>query len=88
MQTIIVRHKVGDIDAWLAGHQDRVDIFGPLSTGFRTFQDMNDPHSVVLVIETDDLEALAKAINDPVHDEAKARHTVLEPIIVSTEINP
>ena len=56
MQTIIARHKVGDINEWLKGHQDRVDLFVTVSSGFRTFQDTNDPASVVVIIETDNLE--------------------------------
>lgn len=87
MATIIARHKVGDINAWLQGHQDRLELFAPISSGFRTFQDMNDPNSVVLIIETDNLEKLASVINDPVHDEIKAKHTVLEPITISTELS-
>ena len=87
MPTIIGRHKVGDINAWLAGHQDRLKLFAPVSSGFRTFQDMDDPSSVVLIIETDDVEKLASVINDPIHDEVKARHTVIEPVIISTELS-
>ena len=83
MPTIITRHKVGDINAWLAGNQDRLDLFGPVSSGFRTFQDMDDPNSIVLIVETDDLEKLASVINDPIHDPRKARHPVLEPITIS-----
>ena len=43
MPTIIARHKVGDINTWLGGHQDRLELFAPVSSGFRTFQDMDDP---------------------------------------------
>lgn len=77
MATIIGRHKVGDINVWLAGHQDRLQLFAPVSSGFRTFQDMNDPNSVVLIIETDDVEKLASVINDPANAEVKARHMVI-----------
>lgn len=87
MPTIISRHKVGDINKWLEGHQDRLDLIGPASTGFRTFQDMDDPNSVVLIIDTDDVEKLAAIINDPVNDEFKAKHTVIPPIIISTELS-
>lgn len=87
MSTFIARHKVGDINAWLAGHQDRLDLFAPVSSGFRTFQDLGDPNSVVLIVETDDLEKLATVINDPKNDAVKERHTVLEPITISTELS-
>jgi hypothetical protein len=86
MQTIIVRHKVGNIDAWLAGHQDRVELLAPVSAGFRTFQDAGDPNSVVLVIETDDLDAFTDTVSDPALDALKAKHTVIEPIVISTEV--
>ena len=88
MQTIIARHKVGDINEWLKGHQDRVDLFAPVSSGFRTFQDTNDPASVVVIIETDNVEKLAAVINDPANAAVKAKHTVLEPITISVEIKP
>ena len=51
MPTIVARHKVKDIDAWLKGHQDRVNLFAPAVTSFKTFQDTDDQNSVVLVIE-------------------------------------
>jgi hypothetical protein len=86
MPTIIARHKVGDIDKWLRGHQDRVKIFEPYITGFKTYQDMDDPKSVVLVIETNDVEKLGAVMNDPAHAETKARHTVIEPITISMPV--
>ena len=87
MPTIIARHKVGDINTRLGGHQDRLELFAPVSSGFRTFQDMDDPNSVVIIVETDNVEKLASVINDPANDEVKARHTVLEPITISTELS-
>lgn len=87
MQTIIVRHKVGDINKWLEGHQDRVELLAPVSSGFRTFQDASDSNSVVLIIETDDLEAFTNTVTNPALDEVKAKHTVIEPIIISTELS-
>jgi hypothetical protein len=86
MQTIIVGHKVSDIDTWLAGHQDRVELLAPVSSAFRTFQDTSDANSIVMVIGTDDLEAFTNIVNDPALDELKARHTVLQPITISTEV--
>lgn len=87
MATIVVRHKVGDIDTWLKGHEDRVAIFAPAVSGFKTFQDADDPTSVVLVVEVTDLELLGSIINDPKNAELKARHTVLEPIIMSMPVD-
>ena len=87
MPTIVARHKVGDIDAWLKGHQDRVELFGPAVSSFKTYQDTDDPKSVVLVVEVTDMEKLAAIIQDPKNDAVKARHTVLEPIIMSMPVD-
>ena len=88
-QTIVVRHKVRDINAWLNGHQDRVKIFAPAISGFKTFQDTDDPKSVVLVVEVTDMEKLTAIMKNTkiMEDIAKARHTVLEPIIMSMPVD-
>jgi hypothetical protein len=86
MPTIVLRHKVGNIDTWLKGHQDRVDIFAPAISSFKTFQDTDNPNSVVLVLEVTDLELLGAMVNDPKNQEVKDLHTVIEPIIMSMEV--
>ena len=86
MATIVARHKVGDFDAWLKGHQDRVELFAPAVSGFQTYQDADDPKSVVLVIEVTDMAKLAEIINSPANNAVKAKHTVLEPIIMSMPV--
>lgn len=87
MPTIVVRHKVGDIDAWLKGHQERADLFAPAISSFKTFQDTDDPKSVVLVLEVSDPEKIASIIQDPQYDQVKSKHTVLEPIITSMPVD-
>ena len=87
MATIVIRHKVSDIDAWLKGHQERVALFAPAVTGFKTFQDTDDPNSVVLIVEVTDMEKLAAIINDSNNQDIKDRHTVLEPIIMSMQVD-
>ena len=86
MPTVIVRHKVGDFETWLKGHEDRVKIFAPAVSGFETFQDQDDPKSVVLVLEVTDMEKLGSIMTDPNVQEAKDRHTVLEPILLSMPV--
>ena len=87
MATVVTRHKVGDINAWIKGHQERLEIFAPAMTSYKAFQDVDDPNSVVLVIETTNLELLGAIINDPKNKALKDKHTVLEPITMSMEIN-
>ena len=86
MPTVIVRHKVGDFDTWLKGHEDRVNLFAPAVSSFKTFQDQDDPKSVVLVLEVTDMEKLGAIMTDPNVQEAKDRHTVLEPILLSMPV--
>lgn len=86
MPTVVVTHKVGDFKTWLQGHEDRVKLFAPAVSGFKTFQDTNDPNSVSLVLEVTDMAKLGAIINDPKNQEVKDRHTVKEPILVSMPV--
>ncbi|HZK95876.1 MAG TPA: hypothetical protein VFC67_16875 [Prolixibacteraceae bacterium] len=86
MPTIVARHKVGDIEAWLKGHKERKEIFAPAVSGFTTFQDTDDPKSVVLVLEVTDMEMLAEIIHGPKNAGLKVKHTVLEPIVMSMPV--
>jgi len=89
MPTVVVRHRVGNIDTWLKGHQDRVELFSKFASGFETFQDTNDPNSVVLVAEVFDFDAMQAVMsNQEVMEKiAREKHTVLDPIIVSLPVN-
>jgi hypothetical protein len=58
MPTVVVRHKVGDFKTWLKGHEDRVRLFAPAVSSFKTFQDQDDPKSVLMVLEVTDMESL------------------------------
>ena len=86
MSALVVRHKVGDFDTWLKGHQDRVELFAPAVSGFQTFQDKDDPESVCIVMEVTDMDKLVAIINDPKNKEVKERHTVKDPIIISVPV--
>lgn len=89
MSTVVVRHKVGDFDTWLEGHQDRVELFSKFSSGFQTFQDTDDPNSVVLVAEVFDFDEMESLLSNPEIMEkiAKEKHTVLEPVTVSMPVS-
>lgn len=87
MPTIVARHKVGDIDTWLKGHKEREEVFAPAVSGFKTFQDADDPKSVVLVLEVTNMELLVEIVTSPKNAGLKVKHTVLEPIIMSMPVN-
>ena len=88
MPTIIVRHKVGNFDTWMKGHQDRVDLFSKFASGFQTFRDTDDPNSIVLVADVFDMDGMqALMSNSEVMEKvAKEKHTVIEPITVSMPV--
>ena len=86
MPTVVARHKVGDFGAWLKGHEDRVRLFAPAVSSFKTFQDQNDPKSVVMVLEVTNMDKLMAIMTDTKLQEAKDRHTVKEPIVISVPV--
>ncbi|MGC1203597.1 MAG: hypothetical protein WA839_01765 [Flavobacteriaceae bacterium] len=86
-QTIVTRHKVGNIDTWLKGHQDRLDVFASAISNLKTFQDTDNPNSVVMIIEVTDMDKFGAILNDPSLKALKDKHTVLEPITVSMQVD-
>ncbi|HEY8780060.1 MAG TPA: hypothetical protein VIM16_00435 [Mucilaginibacter sp.] len=86
MATIVARHKVGDFATWLKGHEERARLLAPAISSFQTFQDTDDPNSIVLVGEVKDMGKLDEIMNSKESLEAQDRHTVLRPIIVSMQV--
>ncbi len=86
MPTLIVRHKVGDFGTWLKGHKEREQLFSSAVSSFKTFQDQDDPKSIVMVLEVTDMQKLGSIMNDPKLQGAKDRHTVKDPIVLSTQV--
>ena len=86
MPTVVIRHKVGDFDTWIKGHQDRVDLFGPAMSGLQEFQDTDDPNSVVIVVEVTDMDKLNEMMQDPEVKKKKDAHTVIDPLVISMPV--
>ncbi len=87
MTTVVGRHKVGDFDTWLKGHQDRVDVFAPAVSSFKTFRDTDDPNAIVIIFEVTDMEKLQSILADPSTQALKDKHTVLEPVTISVQVD-
>ena len=77
---------MGDFKTWLEGHEDRVKIFAPAVSGFKTFQDADDPNSIALVMEVTDMEKFGAIMNDPAIQPFKDKHTVIEPVTISMQV--
>ncbi len=86
-KTVVTRHKVGDFNTWLKGHQDRLDLFGPAMSDLKTFQDADNPNSVVLIMEVTNMDKFKAILNDPSTEVLKTKHTVLDPITVSMQVD-
>jgi hypothetical protein len=86
MPTVVIRHKVGDFNTWIKGHQERMDLFGPVMSGLQEFQDTDDPNSVVLVIEVTDMDKLNEMMQDPEVQKKKEAHTVIDPLVISMPV--
>jgi quinol monooxygenase YgiN len=86
MPTVVVRHNVGNFETWLKGHEERARLFAPAVSSFKTFQDQDNPKSIVMVLEVTDMEKLGAIMNDPNIQEAKDRHTVKDPILLSIQV--
>ena len=79
---------MGDFNTWLKGHPDRVDLFSKFASGFQTFQDTDDPNSVLIVAEVFDMDAMQTLMSNTevMEKVAKEKHTVREPITVSMPV--
>lgn len=86
MKTIVLRHRVGDFNTWIRAHQGRVEAFSSSVSSFRTFQDADDPNSVLLILEVKDMDKFNAMFSDPMIAEAKKQHTVIDPILMSNEV--
>ena len=86
MPTVIAYHEVKDTQHWLASPK-REEVFGPLGvTNIRTFVNQENPKRVGLLMEVDDVEALAKAMETPeVVDAANQDTVLLDTLVVLTE---
>ncbi len=86
MPTVVVRHRVGDFDTWMKGHQEREQLFAPAMSSFKTFRDAADPNAIVMVAEVTDMEKMQALVSDPANAAIKERHTVIEPVLVSMPV--
>jgi hypothetical protein len=65
MPTVIAHHDIKEKDHWLASPK-REEFFGPLGiTNIRTFVDPQNPTRVALMMDVDDMDALAAAMETP-----------------------
>ncbi len=85
MTTVVATHAVGDMDTWLAGGSERQELFKGFSSGYRIFRHA-EKNEVSIVLEGVDLEKMKATLESSEAANAKARHTVIEPVDVYVEV--
>jgi hypothetical protein len=85
MPRVIATHAVGNMETWLAGGEERAEIFRQFSSAYRVYRHPEES-KVAIVWDNADLQKLEAALAHPDTEKAKARHTVREPIDVYIEV--
>lgn len=87
MPAAVIRHKVGDFDTWMKGHPERKAAIEQIASSFRTFRDTEDPNSIVIVAEDVDLDKIGAIMSDPEVQAQMDKHTVIQPVLMSLEVD-
>ena len=85
MPRVIATHAVGNMETWLAGGKERAEIFREFCSAYRIYRSPQE-NKVAIVWENADLEKMEAVLARPEAGKAKARHTVVEPIEIYTEV--
>jgi len=85
MPRVIATHAVGNMDTWLAGGADRAEIFKQFCSGYRVYRHP-EADRIAIVWEDADMQQLEATLGAPETEQAKARHTVLDPIEIFVEV--
>jgi hypothetical protein len=73
------------MDTWLAGGQDRAEIFQQFCSAYRIYRHPKE-NKVAIVWENADLRKLEAALTHPDTERAKSRHTALDPVVIFVEV--
>jgi hypothetical protein len=85
MPRVVATHAVGNMDTWLAGGEERAEIFRQFASGYRIYRHPT-ANKVAIVWENADLDKLQAVLADPDTEQTKSRHSVLEPVEIYLEV--
>ena len=85
MPRVIATHVVGSMETWLAGGEERAEIFKEFCSAYRIYRNPKE-NKVAIVWENADLEKMEAVLTRPDSGKAKARHTVVDPIEIYIEV--
>jgi hypothetical protein len=85
MTTVVVTHKVGDMDTWLRGGDHRKAVFAHFCSSYRIFKH-GEGNRVSIVCENVDLAKMEATMKTPETEKAKTADTVIDPIDIYIEV--
>jgi hypothetical protein len=85
MPRVVATHAVGNMDTWLAGGEERAQLFRQFSSAYRIYRHPS-ANRVALVWENVDLPKLESVLKSPETEQARSRHTVLDPVDLFVEV--
>ena len=87
MPKLVVTHAVVDVDRWLQGKAERVEIIGEYATDVTDYVAADGSNNVAITADIHDMEGLQELIASPSPENAAAqeRHGVVQPIAVFVE---
>jgi hypothetical protein len=71
----------------MKGHPERKAAIEQVASSFRTFRDADDPNSIVIVAEDVNLDKFGAIVSDPEVQAQMDKHTVVQPVLVSVEVD-
>jgi hypothetical protein len=84
--TVVVTHKVGNMDTWLRGGDHRKAVFTHFCSSYRIFKHA-EGNGVSIVCENVDLAKMEAAMGSPETEKAKTADTVMDPVDVYIEVD-
>ena len=85
MTTVVVTHAVGNMETWLAGGESRKAVFANFCSDHRIFKHV-DGKRVSIVCQNVDLAKMEATLSAPETEVAKAKHSVIDPVVVYVEV--
>jgi len=85
MPRVVAVHAVGNMETWLAGGEERAEIFKQFCSAYRIYRSPSG-NRVAVAWEGADVQKMEAALTSPESEKAKARHTVVEPIDIYIEV--
>ena len=87
MPKMVITHAVVDIDRWLQGKAERVEIISKYATNVTDHVAVDGSNNVAITADIHDMEGLQELMASPSPEDAAAeeRHGVIQPITAYLE---